>query len=606
MNNYEKSIIDKIVAELNDYESSYVYLTDKVKYNQHETVKKIITHQNNGFTKKSNKKRFFFNIGNSRVDTIVKKIDFDTKDIQLTTLEGGFDTQDFLLKSELKQFLKETKQAIKINELVEMFSDFGNAVVKKDSNEVYKKVNLANLKIIDQTAETLEDTTVIEEHKYNPTEFRRIGNQSEWDNIQESLEELIDDNDKSPKIHVYERYGEMTVEEFKKAKGEKASDGDGDRYIQTMSVVAIDRKKATDWYYTENTEGYGRILFIEELDGDKNVDGRIYFKPYREAHFDAYQGRWLRKGIREKLFDIQDRANVLGNQIYEAMKWSQLHIFWSSDQKIAGRNVLESLEQGQIIFTDNLQTLPVEERNLSANVNEWNRLMELADRESQAFEVATGEGLPSGTTLGQVQIQANAVGEHFNFKREKLALMFKEIFNDWMIDELINKINQKHTLELKGSPEYFEQFFEAAATGWVITNYMKMVALAGGVVTKDQVEQLKQVKKDELIKRPKQTIEILKDYYRKVKMKFDIDITGESINKQTKVSNGIALLPYITNPQIMDDPMARGILSDVADSLGFNVSKSGTAPKTQQQQPQKQPQPKANAIPEQDNNSQTL
>ena len=612
MNNYEKTIIDKITSELNDYESSYVYLTDKVKFNQSQTVNKIITHQNNGFTTKSSKKRFFFNIGNSRVDTVVKKIDFDTKDINLNTIEGGFDTQDFLLKSELKQFLKETKQAIKINELVEMFADFGNAVVKKDANEVYKKVNLANIKVIDQTAETLEDSTVIEEHNYNPTEFRRIGNQSGWENVQEALEELVDENDKNPKVYVYERNGEMTVAEFKRAKGKKPADGDEDKYIATLCIVAIDRKKSSDWYYTENTGGYGKVLFLEEVEGDKNEDGLLYFKPYREAHYDAYQGRWLRRGIREKLFDIQDRANVLGNQIYEAMKWSSQHIFYSSDRKIAGRNILESIQQGQIIFTDHLATLAVEERNLSANVNEWNRLMELADREAQAFEVATGEGLSSGTTLGQVQIQTAAVGEHFNFKREKLALMYKEIFNDWMIDKLISNINVKHTLEISGTTEYYEQFFEAAAKSWVAVNYLKMAALSGNIMTKEQANQLKDMRKAELVKKPKQTLQILKDYYKNVKMKFDIDITGESINRQTKVTNGISLLPYVTNPTIMQDPIARGIVSDIADSLGFKVSKAGTAPQPAQQQPQpaqQQPQgkrPEPNANPDQTTNQQTI
>ena len=608
MNNYEKTIIDKITSELNDYESTFLYLTDKVKFNQHEVVKKIITHQNNGFTTKSGKKRFFFNIGNSRVDTITKKIDFDTKDINLNTLEGGYDTQDFLLKSELKQFLKETKQAIKINELVEMFADFGNAVVKKDANEVYKKVNLANIKVIDQTAETLEDSTVIEEHNYNPTEFRRIGNQSGWENVQEALEELVDENDKNPKVYVYERNGEMTVAEFKRAKGKKPADGDEDKYIATLGIVAIDRKKSSDWYYTENTGGYGKILFLEEVEGDKNEDGLLYFKAYREAHYDAYQGRWLRRGIREKLFDIQDRANVLGNQIYEAMKWSSQHIFYSSDRKIAGRNILESIQQGQIIFTDHLATLAVEERNLSANVNEWNRLMELADREAQAFEVATGEGLSSGTTLGQVQIQTAAVGEHFNFKREKLALMYKEIFNDWMIDKLISNINVKHTLEISGTTEYYEQFFEAAAKSWVAVNYLKMAALSGNIMTKEQANQLKEMRKAELVKKPKQTLQILKDYYKNVKMKFDIDITGESINRQTKVTNGISLLPYVTNPTIMQDPIARGIVSDIADSLGFKVSKAGTAPQPAQQQPQpaqgKRPEPNAN--PDQTTNQQTI
>jgi len=610
MKTVDQLFVDKIIKELNDYQSGDVYITDKVKFNQFDTVRKIITHQNNGFEKASDKKRFFFNIGNSRVDTVLKKVDIDTKDIQLYA-EGDKVAENILLRSELRQFLKEHKFGRLINELEEIYCDFGNVVTKKNDNEYYTKVNLQNLKVIDPTAETLEDTTVIEEHKYNATEFRREGLARGWDNVDNTITGFSD-NETTPYFYVYERYGEMNLAEYKTAKGEQLTDGDNDKYIETIAIVAINRPKLRNLVYNQLDQigfSYGYVLFLEENKGEVSSDDKLKFKPYKEAHFDAYQGRWFRRGIREKLFDIQDRANILGNQIYEAMKWSTLHLLWSSDNKIAGRNIFKSLEQGQIIQADNLSILPIEERNLTAYVNEWNKLMDLADRECQSFEVATGEGLPSGTTLGTVQIQTATVGEHFNYKREKFGLFLSELFNDWILPDLISEINEEHILEIEGDPEYFDQFLEVAAKGIIAENHLKIAALNGGIVNQDQYEQLKEVVKQGLAKNPKQIVSVIKNYYKNILPRVDVNITGESVNQQSRITNGMSLLPYLTNPMVMADPTSKGIVLDIANTLGFNVSKSGAQPAQQpmvqngqQQQPQNQqtnPQqaPKANATP---------
>ena len=582
---FEQRFIDNIINELNTYESESVYITDKAEFNQHETIKKIVNHQNNTFSLKSNKKRFFFNIGNSRRDTVVKKIDLDTKDFDLQIVDGIQQYKTLLLKSEIKQYLKKSKHGKKINSIVREFVDMGNVVVKKDKDELYKKVNLVNLKVVDQTAETLEHTTVIEEHKYSPTEFRRIGNSSGWENVGTAIEQFTHDDRKMPYFHVYERYGEMTLKQFKELKGQETSIEDDDKYIQTLSIVVIDKDQAKR-YIKEAGGTYGFVLFVEELEPEKEEDGIEYYKPYREAHFDDYQGRWFRKGIREKLFELQDRANILGNQIYQAMKWSSLHLLWTQDNNLAGKNIFESLQNGQIINAQDLNILPIEERNLGAQTNEWNKLMDLADRECQAFEVATGEKLPSGTTLGQVQIQTASVGEHFSFIREELGLFFKEVFNDWVLDEIIKGLNKEHNLELSGSPEYFELYFNMTADMWIANNVVKTAALSGKLITREEAEMLKEQKIQEFIKKPKQTIKIIQDYYKGIKMKCDVVITGESVDKNAKVQNGAALLNILTNPIIEQKPAAYGIALELADTLGFNVSKYQTAriPQTAQTQ----------------------
>jgi len=579
-------LVDLVAKEVATFEGESIYIGDKVKYSQFETVKKILLHQNNGFAKPSKKHRTFFQIGNSRRDTCIKKIDFDTKDIQLYVDDPALNGVNLLLESELRQFLKDTNHGERLNEQVETFVDWGNAVAKEDDDEIYRPVNIANLKVIDQTAETLEDTTVIEEHRYTINEFRKIGSQSGWDNYQEVIERLADSNE-NQYVYVYERYGLLSKYEFLKAQGKEAGESDRDNYIQTISIVAGERPnpKMRNSYLTEQGIANGELLFIEELKS-KKYGRKTYFKPYREAHYSPYEGRWLRKGVREVLFELQDRANELGNQIREAMKWSSIHVFWSPDANIAGKNIMEGVENGQIIKADTLAVLPLEERNLSAQVQEWNKVMDLADRETQSFEVATGEGLPSGTTLGQVQIQTAAVGEHFDFKREKLALFIKSVFNDWVLPTLIKEMNKEHNLEIVGSPEYIDRVIDAAAQGWLIQNYLKAVALSGGTLTQENWEELTRIKKEELMKQPKMIIEILQDTYKEILPKIDIVITGENINKQSKINNAVGLLNFMVNPMYQQDPSARSIIQEVASLIGFNVKMSVPQPVQPQPQPQ--------------------
>lgn len=596
MNN--ANIINIISKEITDFETGYIYIADKVKFSQYQTVKKILTHQNNGFEKPSKKYRMFVNIGNSRRDTCIKKIDFDTKDINLYVDDPTLEAENLLLKSEIRQYLKDTNHGVKLNENVEVFVDWGNTVCKEDEDDIYKQVNIANLKVIDQSAETLEDTTVIEEHRYTVDEFRRIAIASGWDNYEEAIKQLGQENENNY-IYVYERYGEVTKFDYLKDKAKEASEEDRGKYINTIYIVATERPnpKMRNAYLTEQGISNGVVLFCEELK-PKKYGSKTYYKPYRESHYDDYQGRWLRKGIREKLFEYQDRANELANQIREAMKWSSLHLFWSPDAQIAGKNILEGLEQGQIIHTSQLNVLPVEERNLSAQINEWNKLMDLADRECQTFEVATGEGLPSGTTLGAVQIQAGNVGEHFDYKREKLALMTKQIFNDWVLPEIVGRINSEHTLEITGSPEYVDRVLDAAANGWIATNYLKMVALSGGTINPEQWEELKKIKKEELMKKPKQAFTVLKDYYKGILPQCDIVITGENVNKQSKINNGVAIIGMVQQANMSQDPSVRSIAMQVASLVGFDVQLAPIQPQQPQQQQvqqgQKQVQPNQN------------
>lgn len=547
------TIIELVNSEVTEYEGEKLIITDKVDFSQHETIKKIVQHQNNGFSTKSNKKRFFFNIGNSRIDTAVKKIDFDTKDVSIENTGGAVKGENLLVQAENRQYMYQNHLGTKFNDIVEQYPDAGNVIAKKvNTDEIFEIANLANIKVIDQSAKTLEDTAVIEEHIYNASELRRMN--GTWDNVDVALKSCnSNDGKQASRYHVYERYGEMSLNKYKEAKGLQPVWGGDDKYINTFSISAIQRPNSKQ-FIKEHGATNGVLMFCEEFAKPKS-------SVYKTLHWGAYQGRFWRKGLREALFPYQERVNILGNQIYQALKWSSLHLLWSRDTKLAGRNIFKALENGQILQAEDLNILDLAERNLTAQVNEWNRLMDMADRETQAFEVATGERLPSGTTLGQVELQTSSVGQFYQYKREKLGLFLEDIYNGWIMPDLLKKINAEHILKVTGSTSFLEDFYRTAAEGWVANNWY---SLDQSIPFDIHVEQ----KALELMKQGELSLAIQKDMYKNMKLKARVVISGESTDRQNKINNGLALL------NIIQDPMqASQLATELASYVGYKLAK---------------------------------
>src|SRR3990167_11293720 len=141
------------------------------------------------------------------------------------------------------------------------------------------------------------------------------------------------------------------------------------------------------------------VLFCEYIDD----------MPYKEYHRSPHSGRWLRVGMYEALMDIQTRSNEIGNQIARGLEWSSKTIFRSSDKVIA-QNILTDLQSGDIIKSVDLTQVNTRMEGLDQLIADWNRLMELADKIANSYEVVTGENSPAGTPFrlaAQQNLNAN-------------------------------------------------------------------------------------------------------------------------------------------------------------------------------------------------------
>ena len=513
------SIIQNEIAE---YLDGQVAISYGHYFSQESLVRRIMVYLNGIYTTgkldSQGNYKYWFDIISPRINTEVKNVDFDTKDIILFSDKKKDNVPVFLANTRLKEWMNETGQATSLNEAVEDGTAMGNVVFKKTSKG-YQKMDLRNFFVINQTAKTLGSTPVIERHIMNQSGIRK--KRKFWDSnivdkvldecgekTYEETEDMINTGKETESLYytIYERNGEITERDLLQAQGIEDADNEGDenKYVLAKIIVAA---KGKDVKYT---------LFAKEIKKMSDI--------YKEYHRGRYQGRWFRVGMVETLFDVQTRINELGNQIARGMEWASKVIFKTTDTLI-NQNIMTEMVGGEIIKAKDISQLDTKLEGFSELATEWNRLITLADALANSTEVIRGESLPSGTPFRLAALTNLNANKLFDFYREKLGLTFQEVFQEWILPDLIKDLKSKDVLRITGDEEYLKRFRRMVVDGWYVKNL-----LAFPPHTPEQATALEEKKMMELAERPEQIVKLEEDMWQNFKPRVRVVITGESVN----------------------------------------------------------------------------
>jgi len=293
--------------------------------------------------------------------------------------------------------------------------------------------------------------------------------------------------------------------------------------------------------------------------------------PYKEYHRGRYKGVWFSEGLYELLFDIQVRSNEIGNQIARGLEWAAKTVF-SSPDKLVVQNVLTDLKNGDIIRTAGLTQVSVRMQGLDQLIAEFNRLMMMANSIANSMEVVQGITPSSGTPLGTTQLLNQNAGKLFDFIREKFEIPFREIFEEWIIPELLEDMKAQDVLRLTGDPQMLQRLNEAIVNDWYIRNL-----IAIGPHSQDVAETLKLKKMEEM---DNKTVFLtnFKEMLDEYKPRVSVIITGENSNIPSQIEAYSAFIG------LEADPIRRSALIEKAMMLkGVDV---GSLPKTETPQPE--------------------
>lgn len=570
-------IFNHIEGEIRDFIDGQVQISPGYYFSQYKTVKRISLYLNgkyaSGNIDSQGNYKYWYDIITPRINSEIKNIDFDTKDI---TLESDSDKDDLALiiaNARLKQWLREKDQSEALNDSVEDGSSWGNVVWKK-VKDGYEQCDLINFFVINPTARTLDDTAAIERHILTQSQLR--AKKGIWDD--EAIENVIKgcadygfattedgvatNNKKTPYYEIYERNGEISLAELHEAQGKAYDFTKEDKYVLAKVVVAGIK------HNNSAKEGDRYVLFAEEIPE----------MPYKEYHRGKYQGRWLRLGIAETLFDIQTRANETGNQIARALEYGAKQVYQSPDELIY-KNLLTDLKRGDIIRTTQLQRVDMKMDDIMNYVNEWNMLMALADKLCNSFEVVTGESSPSGTPFRLAAQQNQNANKLFDFFREKLGIAIKGVFQDWILPDLLKDLKKRDILKITNDPDSFKRVNEYAVKSWYTNNL-----LAIGPHTAEQASMLMKAKMQELMVDEEACVKLYKELWDNFKPRVSVVIVGENTNKVEELQT---LATFI---QMEGDPVRRTALIEmVMAKKGIDVAKLPKTPPQPQIQPQTAP-----------------
>ena len=560
----EPSLFSRIESDIDHYLFNKVEISEGVFFNQYDLIKRIYRFKNRSLTEKINSDlsyNYYFDMISPRVDSEVKNLRFDTKNILVFSANPVKDfAAVFLANASMKDWLSENGEDLKLKEAVEEFVSNGNVGFKKVDGG-YEIVDALNTYITNITAKDVEDTDIIERHEMTAIDLKKMNG---WDNVDKVIKKfgnktftssnLTTPTDTTKKMYeIFEFTGEVSEREFNEVKGKKG--GSDDVFFLAKIIVAGMKK------------GGGRekvVLFSEKLKGSMS-------DYYLFAHRGKYEGRFWRVGMYETLFDHQIRANEIGNQLARGLDWASRVIFRSKDSKIL-QNIRADVDNGDVIITDDLAQVDVRMRGLDQLIADWNRLMTDADRVSNSFDVVRGESLPSGTPFRLGMLIDQNAGRLFVVLRQKLTLVYKRVFREWIMPELVKGMKGKDVFRFVGEVEILDQLREIMVNNWYMQNLVQI-----GPHTREMAEGIKQEKLDEL-RDIDPVIDNSKEIWEGVLPRMFVAITGEGYLYNETVQDILQLIQFETDPNRVN------FLLDMMYKIrGINVP-----PKTEEQPPESQ------------------
>lgn len=540
-------ILKTIRAEVNDFENKEIQIVEGFSFNQKETLQDIYLRYNSQFKDgdidEDGDKKYFYNITKNPCKVFSKAIDFDTKNIRLLTAEGGNPLKTWYMERDLKFWMRDKKFGRVLNRIFQELPIFGSVVLKEINGYLYF-IDLRNF-IIEQTADSLDSANyIIEIHDYTVPEFRRVGAELGWNNIDETISEFRKMKNVSH-IRVFERYGE--IEENGKWQYKRI-------YIADVGVDKENEQRVK--------EPYKGIVLKEDVDVEH---------PYWEFHLEKIPGRWLGIGVVETLFEPQIRQNEIANLQSKASYWRAIVLLQSPDPTLAGKNLLVEKKNGDVLDSSNGNTTQVDisDRNLAHFKEETDKWLKNRDELTFAYDVVQGERLPAGTPLGSAQIAITQTLSYFEQIQENIALDVKEMLYTAILPQFEKESNAEHTLRLVGKD--LDNYVDMIKDSLVFEELTKLV-LQGKFPT-DYEAQVIGVGVENAFKKTGELLKKLpRGFYKDNKYDVDIDITGESVDTRVRNATKFAIMQAVTtDPTMLTDPFKKALLLSMAEDGGINL-----------------------------------
>lgn len=495
----------EIIRETINCDKTSPVLNTGKTFDYNYTLKRINCYINNQFLERDS--GIFWNISSPRIVHFSKNIDLDTKDLQPYADGEVSYVQTWILKMKFYRWLEDNHFAIVLNERSNGLSTYGSwvwKVVKKDGKKNVESCDLTKL-YFDRSAEYLRKVNVAEEHLLNRKEL--TDKKGIWDNV----EELLKKKPENGKWKIFEWWGWDEEGNYKQVF---YSDSLGEKYLYSMD------KKEQD-------------------------------NPYYDFHVGEYCGRWLRIGVVERLFSLQERINQLVNQNASYTEISSLLLLRTANPETQG-NVLQDVDNGEIINSDDLQQIGISNLAFDGFINELREIENKADQLCLTPQIISGEQMPSNTPFRSIAVLSNAAKSAFTIIRENIGESTGYLLKEVIFPDVVKEWQKGEILEIGRDEADIQYFIKETKKLYKWNEFINRV-LDGEVITLDEMTEFDQALENQLRdKTPK--LEIPPNFFN---FKFHIrtQITSDSVDRQQRndaLSNTLNMVQ--ANPAVTEIP----------------------------------------------------
>jgi len=511
-------------------------------FNQKDTIDLIDLYYNSkykdGRLDNEQQRKLFMNIVQFKANVAEKQTDIDIKNYNFIP-DGEKDANMvWFLKRQFIVWTRENDFGQTINDLNKDYSKYGTCVLKKLKDTV-ERIPLRHI-YNPLDARTLKDSPleggyVAIKHMMTDTEINKM---PDWKDVEVEGQ-----------TPVYEYY---TLCDGKYLEGDEYDDGEDYLMVAYVAPEVGDQEQ---------------ILFMEQIDE----------VPLEEAHWDKQDGRWLGVGEVEKQFENQVAVNMTENLRRKHLIYGAKRV-WQTQGNAVVKNLSKQVQDGAVLevgANGAISEVPMASQNLQEFELSKSGWMSNSDQKAFAFEVSTGESMPSGTPFRLGVILANSAARYFELKRENFSLFLSRSFFSQLIP-IFKDQTKEHTVAVANGEEGTE-FIKDAVIDWNINRKYFSQLLDGKIPNRDKIEI--RVRED-LQKSPFMFVGLPNKAYDDVKFYMQLDIDNQETDTDAEMATATTL--YQTLAQ-RGDPRADRVLDWIISLAGKNPNKIlGDAQKVKQ------------------------
>jgi hypothetical protein len=572
-----------IAEKVRTLESNYINGTGTLmsKYvvsDLYEDTQKIYAYLNSrhvsGSTDALGREKPFFNIVLSARNIYFRATDIDRKNIEITPSKSKEVVPALLATIHLQNWMKKEDFGTFLNNWGLDLAGFNSNVVKfvEKNGELHPMVVPWSRLIVDpinfDKNYKIEVIELTEDELYQREGYNKDIVEKLCDAVK--ARELLDGTPRDERtgyIKLYEVHGVMPLSYI------TGKDKDDDTYEQQMHVLSFVEAKESGKFdeFTlyagrEENDPYMLTALLPATDGSVSLDGSVK---------NLFEAQWMMNHTAKSIKDQLDVASKL--------------IFQTSDANYVGRNVLSSLEQGDIMIhavNEPLTQMNNSSHDITAQQNFSSMWKGLASEINGVSESMMGNAAPSGTAWRQVEALLQESHSLFELMTENKGLYLEQMLRRFVIPFLKKKMNTSEEIAATLESHNISQIDAMYVPAEAVRRYNKeAVSKVISALENDDMSQLpeeynpeqaQQQVKQELAplgsKRFFKPSEIStvqwSEIFKDMEWNININITGEAKDANSVMTTLSTALQAVVNPAYANNPQAQLIVSKILSATG--------------------------------------